>query len=115
MSWHFSQALVEEYLEANSLDGAAFALLKETDMPATFCWRDKTTECLSLFQFGMMSQRSTEDHGAALLTWYREDFLVTTSALREQCGVSRFGRKTIRLMAGELADYWRGSSDLCIR
>jgi hypothetical protein len=86
MSWHYSQELVGEYLAACSPDGDVFAPLKETDMPATYCWRDKTTECLSLFQFGMMSQPSTVDHGAALLTWYREAFLVRTSALREQCG-----------------------------
>lgn len=86
MSWHYSQALVAEYLEACSQAGAAFAPLRETDTPATYCWRDKTTECLNLFQFGMMSQASTDDPGAALLTWYREAFLARTSALREQCG-----------------------------
>lgn len=86
MSWHYSQALVGVFLVESSLDGAVFAPLKETDMPATYCWRDRTTECLSLFQFGMMSEPSMEDPGAALLTWYREGFLVRTSALREQCG-----------------------------
>jgi len=89
MSWHFSQELVAEYLGVFSQDGGAFAPLKETDMPATYCWRDKTTECLSLFQFGMMSQPSMADLGAALLTWYRGDFLAKTSVLREQCGDAR--------------------------
>lgn len=86
MSWHYSQALVAEYLAACSLDSGAFAPLRETDMPETYCWRDKTTECLSLFQFGMMSQPSMADPGADLLTWYRAAFLAKTSALREQCG-----------------------------
>ena len=107
MSWHFSQALVAEYSEANSLDGAVFAALREMDMPAAYCWRDKTTECLSLFQFGMMSQPLTEDLGAELLMWYREGFLVTTSALREQCGGETvwkesdpaFGGRTCGLLA----------------
>jgi hypothetical protein len=86
MSWHYSLALVEEYLEANSLDGELFAPLKETDLPETYCWRDKTTEHLSLFQFGMMSKPSTDDHGAALLRWFREAFLVKTLASPAPCG-----------------------------
>jgi hypothetical protein len=86
MSWHYSQGLVVEYLEASSQDGAVFAPLKETDTPETYCWRDKTTESLSLFQFGMTCELSTADPGVALLTWFRGDFLVRTSALREQCG-----------------------------
>ncbi len=86
MSWHFSRALVEEYLAASSRDGAVFAPLSETSTPETYCWRDRTTECLSLFQFGMMSKPSTGDPGVDLLTWYRVDFLVRTSLLREQCG-----------------------------
>ena len=63
MSWHYSQALVAAYLAASSLDGGLFAPLKETDMPETYCWRDKTTESLNLFQFGMMSAPSTADPG----------------------------------------------------
>jgi len=86
MSWHYSQALVAEYLAACCRDGAVFAPLRETDMPQAFCWRDRTTESLSLFQFGMTCDPSMGDPGADLLTWYRGDFLVRTSALREQCG-----------------------------
>lgn len=82
MSWHYSQALVAEYLADTSLDGEQFAPLRESDMPETYCWRDRTTESLNLFQFGMMSAPSTVDHGAALLTWYREAFLVLTSVPR---------------------------------
>ena len=84
MSWHYSQALVEEYLEATSSDGEPFAPLRSSDMPETYCWRDRTTESLSLFQFGMMSEPSTVDHGAELLTWYREAFLASISVQPEK-------------------------------
>ena len=86
MSWHYSRELVAEYLEASCQDGDAFAPLRETDTPETYCWRDKTTECLNLFQYGMTSAPSTASLGVDLLTWYRGAFLVKTSALREQCG-----------------------------
>lgn len=100
MSWHYSQALVEEYLEATSLDGEPFAPLRESDMPETYCWRDRTTESLSLFQFGMMSEPSTVDHGAELLRWYREAFLARTSALRGQCGDATAWRVTDPVYGG---------------
>ncbi len=86
MSWHFSQALVVEYLEASCLDLELFAPLRETDTPEAYCWRDKTTESLSLFQYSTMSSTSTAGLGVELLTWYRVDFLAKTSALRERCG-----------------------------
>jgi hypothetical protein len=89
MSWHYSQALVAEYSAECFPGGDAFAQLRETDMPATYCWRDRTTESLNLFQYGMTLQPSTEDHGAGLLTWYRVAFLARTSALRGQCGVAQ--------------------------
>jgi len=89
MSWHFSQALVEEYLEEYSTDGELFAQLRSSDMPEAYCWHDKMTEFLSLFQFGMMSGPLRAKPGEDLLKWYREGFLVRTSALREQCGDAR--------------------------
>jgi hypothetical protein len=89
MSWHYSQALVEEYLGACSMDGGLFAPLKSSDIPEAYCWRDRTTESLNLFQFSMTSNVSMDDPGVDLLTWYREVFLVRTSVLREQCGDAR--------------------------
>ena len=89
MSWHFSQALVEEYLEASSMDGERFAPLKSSDIPEAYCWHDRTTESLSLFQFGMTSDPSMGDPGPELLMWYPGAFLAKTSALREQCGDAR--------------------------
>lgn len=84
MSWHYSQALVEEYSEANSLDGELFAPLRSSDMPVTYLWLDKTKESLTLFQFGMMSDPSTENHGEVLLTWYQGVFRAKISHVREK-------------------------------
>jgi hypothetical protein len=87
MSWLFSQALVAEYLEATSLDGELFAPLRSTTMLEAYCWRDKMTESLDLFQFGMTLQPSTARLGAELLTWFRAAFRASTSASPGQCGV----------------------------
>ena len=89
MSWHFSQALVADYSQANCLDGEQFAPLRSTTMREAYCWRDKMTESLDLFQFGMTSQPSTANLGAELLTWYRAGFHVLMSALPVQCGDAR--------------------------
>ena len=78
MSWHFSQALVAEYSQANCLDGELFAPLRSTTMREAYCWRDKMTESLDLFQFGMTSQHSTLGLGVELLTWFRAGFRART-------------------------------------
>ena len=110
MSWHFSQALVVEYLEVLPMDGEPFAPLRSSDMPETYCLRDKTTECLNLFQYGMMSEPSTASLGADLLTWYRVDFLAKTSAQREQCADVRGWQVNGAVYGGrccELLERWR--------
>ena len=102
MSWHYSQALVEEYSEVCSVDGERFALLRSSDMPATYCWHDKTTESLTLFQYGTTCEPSMGDPGEDLLTWYRVDFLVRTSAPPAK----------VLALEEDTADYgkrWRGS------
>jgi hypothetical protein len=86
VSWHFSQALVEAYSQANCLDGALFAPLRSTTTHEAYCWRDSETESLDLFQFGMTSQPSTQDLGAELLTWYRAGFRASISAWPAPCG-----------------------------
>ena len=53
MSWLFSQALVEEYLEANSLDGEQFVPLNGNPIPQAFCAPDKMTVFSRLSRFGM--------------------------------------------------------------
>jgi DNA (cytosine-5)-methyltransferase 1 len=67
MSWLFSQALVEEYSEANSSDGEPFAPLSGTPMPQAFLWRDKTTDAWSRFPSGMMCNPLTDELGEAVL------------------------------------------------
>lgn len=72
VSWHFSQALVEDFSQATCSDGERFAPLRSTTTREAYLWRDRTTEALDLFQFGMTLQPSTQDLGAELLTWCRE-------------------------------------------
>jgi hypothetical protein len=86
MSWHFSQALVAEYSQATCSDGALFAPLRSTTTREAYCWRDRMTESLDLFQFGMTSQHSTRGLGVELLTWFRAGFRALTSAWPGQCG-----------------------------
>lgn len=86
MSWHFSQALVEDFSEATCSDGARFAPLKSTTTREAYCWRDRTTESLDLFQYGMTFDHSTANLGGELLTWCLEVFRAQTSALRARCG-----------------------------
>jgi hypothetical protein len=78
MSWLFSRALVEEYLEANSLDGEPFAPLNGNPTPQAYCAPDKMTKFSRLSRFGMMYKPLTESHGEELLTWYLEDFPAKT-------------------------------------
>ena len=78
MSWLFSQALVEEYLEENSLDGEPSAPLNGKPIQQAYCAPDKMTDFSRLSQFGMMYKPLTENRGEELLMLYREDFHVKT-------------------------------------
>jgi hypothetical protein len=80
MSWLFSRALVEEYSEANCLDGTPSAPLNTTPTPQAFLWRDKTTDAWNRFPSGMTCEPLTESRGEELLTWFRAGFLARTSA-----------------------------------
>lgn len=86
MSWHFSQALVAAYSQATCSDGEQFAPLRSTTMREAYCWRDKTTESLDLFQFGMTLQPSMQNLGGELLTWYLGGFHAPMSASPAPCG-----------------------------
>jgi hypothetical protein len=78
MSWLFSRALVEEYSEANSLDGTPSAPSNTTPTPQAFLWRDKTTDAWNRFPSGMTCEPLTESRGEELLTWFRAGFLAPT-------------------------------------
>ena len=80
MSWLFSQALVEEYLGASSLDGEQSAPLNGKPTQQAYCAPDKMTDFSRLSRFGMTFKPLTENLGQELLTLFREDFLAKTLA-----------------------------------
>ena len=79
MSWLFSQALVEEYLEDTSLDGEQSAPLSGSNTQLAFCAPDKMTAFSRLSQFGMTYAPLTVSRGEELLKSYRAAFLAKTS------------------------------------
>jgi hypothetical protein len=74
MSWLFSQALVEEYSEASSLDGEQSAQSSGSHTQQAYCAPDKMTAFSHLSQYGMTYKPLTENLGKELLTLYLEDF-----------------------------------------
>jgi len=84
MSWLFSQALVEEYLGENCLDGEQSAQLSGKNTQQAYCSQDKMTEYSRLSRFGMTYKHLTESRGEELLMLYLEDFHAKTSALPEK-------------------------------
>jgi len=79
MSWLYSQALVEEYSEDTSLDGAPCALWngKPTQLPS-WC-NDKTMARCQLSQSGTTFKPLTDDLGEDVLTSFLEAFPAKTS------------------------------------
>lgn len=84
MSWLYSRALVEAYLPDETLGGAPCALWSATHTQPPSWLPDKTTDACRLSLSGMMYAPLTGDRGEAVLTSYRADFPVRTSALRER-------------------------------
>jgi hypothetical protein len=84
MSWLFSQALVEEYLEASSLDGEQSAQLNGSPTQQAFCVPDKMTDFSRLSRFGMTYKPLMESRGVELLTLYREGFRAKTSVQQDE-------------------------------
>jgi len=66
MSWLFSQALVEEYLAANSLDGEQSAPLSGKPIPQAYCAPDKMMDFSRLSRFGMTFKPLTDIPGEEL-------------------------------------------------
>jgi hypothetical protein len=73
MSWLFSQALVEEYSAASSLDGEQCAPSRLNHTLQAYLSLDKMTEFSRLSRFGMTFAPLTESLGVELLTWFLED------------------------------------------
>jgi hypothetical protein len=84
MSWLFSQALVEEYLGASSLDGEQFAPLNGKPTQQAYLLQDKMTVFSRLSRFGMTFRPLTENLGEELLTLYLADFHARTSQSQER-------------------------------
>ena len=82
MSWLFSQALVEEYSEGISLDGAQSAQSSGKPIQQAYCAPDKMMAFSRLSQFGMTYKPLTATHGEALLMSYLAAFHAKTSPQR---------------------------------
>jgi hypothetical protein len=102
MSWLYSQALVEEFSEANSWDGEQFVQSNGNPTPQAYCAPDKMTDFSRLSRFGMTCKPLTENLGGALLTWYLEDFRAKTSAQQEK---EQESTESVQ----ECGEKWRGS------
>jgi len=76
MSWHFSQALVEEYSPDISLGGVVYALSKEMSLQDHFSCGGKTMSFSHRSRYGMTFALLTESAGEELLTWYLGGFHV---------------------------------------
>ena len=84
MSWLFSQALVEEYLEESSLDGGQFVPSSGNRIQQAYLLQDKMTAFSRLSRFGMTFKPLTESRGEELLTLYLEDFHAKTLVQQEE-------------------------------
>lgn len=80
MSWHYSQALEEEFLAVTCLDGDASAQLKSTSTQDECSSNVRTTDVLGHSQSGMTSQHLTGDHGLDGWMSSLEAFHAKTSA-----------------------------------
>jgi len=102
MSWLFSQALVEEYSEANYLVGEPSVQSNGKPTQQAYCAPDKMTDFSRLSRFGMTFKPLMVDRGKDLLMLYLEDFHARTLVPQE---------KAQELMENdqECGEKWRGS------
>jgi hypothetical protein len=84
MSWLFSQALVEEFSQANSLDGEQFVPSSGSSTQQAYCAPDKMTDFSRLSQYGMTYKPLTGNRGEELLTSYLGDSPAKTLAPQEK-------------------------------
>ena len=87
MSWLFSQALVEEYLGENSLDGEQSVPLSGNNTQLAYLPQDKMTDFFRLSRFGMIFKPLTEQLVEELLMSYQAAFRAKTSVQQERGGV----------------------------
>lgn len=84
MSYIFSRALVEAYLEASCSDSAPSVPSRSNPTQQAYCSPGRMTDYSRLSRYGMTYAPLTDDHGAALLTWYLEASRARTFPLREK-------------------------------
>jgi hypothetical protein len=101
MSWLYSQALVEEYLAGNSLDGEQSVQLSGNPTQLAYCAPDKMTDFSRLSRFGMTYRPLTDIPGEELSMSSVVDFHVRTLAQQER--VTDLMEKE-----AECGDTWRG-------
>jgi hypothetical protein len=89
MSWLYSQALVEEYLAANSLDGEQSVQSNGCLTQQAYCAPDKMMAFSKASRSGMTYKPLMDDLGEALLMSYLEAFRAKTSQLLEKEQVSK--------------------------
>jgi hypothetical protein len=84
MSWLFSQALVEEYLVENFLDGELSVQSSGKPIQQAYCAPDKMTDFLRISRFGMTFKPLTDIPGEELSMSSVVAFHVRTSAPQEK-------------------------------
>ena len=102
MSWLYSRALVEEFSEATSSDGAQSALLSGSPTPQAFLPSDRMTAFSRPSRFGMTFAPLTATLGADVLMWFLAASRARTSALPAKV-------QALTEPAAECGDIWRGS------
>lgn len=102
MSWLFSQALVEEYLGENSLDGEQSVPLSGNPIQLAYLPPDKMTAFSRVSRFGMTYKPLTESRGKELLMLYLAGFHAKTSQQPERAQESTENDQ-------ECGEKWRGS------
>jgi hypothetical protein len=84
MSWLYSRALVEEYLEDICSDGEQSAPLSGNPTQLAYLPPDRMTAFFRLSRFGMTFKPLTADRGEELLTLFLEDFPAKTSQQQDE-------------------------------
>lgn len=101
MSFIYSRALAEEFLQGRCSDTEPSAPLNGRPTPKPCLWHDKTMEPFRLSRFGMTCKPLTENLGAELLTSWQEGFRVKTSVLPGRA-------RELTESEAECGDTWHG-------
>ncbi len=84
MSYHYSRALVEDYLQVTSSDTTLYALSNEMSTVSRFSFNGKTNELCHHSRFGTTYARLMENRGVELWTWFLEDSPAKRSLVQQE-------------------------------